>query len=85
MLASFLIGHNPLRSGDDSDTETAEDLRDVIALAVYSETWLGDSLQTGDYTFTVWTVLQSHNNFALNIIFNYFEVLNETFVFEDFS
>ena len=48
LRARFLIGDNALICRNDSDSETAKYLRQLFLAGVYTQTRLGDSLQTGD-------------------------------------
>ena len=64
-LASLLIGHNALGSGDDSDTQALQNLGQLFSTSIDTQAGLGDTLQAGQSGLLLCQVLQSDVNDAL--------------------
>lgn len=57
----------------------------VVCAGVYTEAWLGNSLQTGDYAFSVLAVFQIDGQRFLNTVSFCGETVDVAFFDQDFS
>ena len=69
-LSCLFVCHNALGGGDDSDTESAQNLRKFFASGIDTKTGFGNSLKSAYYLFALGAVLQRNDYFALNAVFN---------------
>ena len=65
VLASLLVGHNALGSGNDSDTQTLQDLGQLLGTGIHSQAGLGDAAQAGDDLLLLGQVLEGDVDHAL--------------------
>ena len=84
-LASLLIGHNTLGSGDDSDTQALQDAGHLLSTSVNTQAGLGNAAQAGDNLLLLSQVLQGDVDDALVAIVNDGVGLDVALVQQDLS
>ena len=75
-FACFLVCHHSVGCGDDGDSETVENLRNIVALRVDTEARLGNTLDACDDRTLVSAVLQRNSHLL-------FDAFSADFVFCD--
>src|SRR6185295_19581971 len=83
LLASFLTGHDSVRSRDDVDAKSTEHFRDLSARHIHAAAWPADALNVRYDPFTFRTVLQKYSQVAAASFFGCLEMRNVTFLFQD--
>ena len=67
-LAGLLVGHDALRSGDNGDTQAAENLGQLVSAGVNTQAGLGYATQAGDDLLLAGAILQGDADDALGAV-----------------